>query len=148
MIPTKGEQRFVSKQNCVFKITWFEIIQKKGCVLFWKTRPLKDFVFKTSIDFNRFKKNRSILDSKVLQITPSLFKQDFKTTRLEKFWYLQNIFIKMVSNSAHSLFQNVFCPKSLFGKVYKMVWILKPPSKGPNVLENHFKRGLESKNLL
>jgi hypothetical protein len=34
------------------------------------------------------------------------------------------------------------CAKSLYGKVYRMVWFKKLPlSKGPNVSENPFKRG-------
>jgi len=55
----------------------------------------------------------------------------------------------MVSKSTYSLVQNTFCPKSLCGKVYKIGLNSKTLlSKGPNVLENHFKRGVESKNLL
>ena len=141
MFYTKGEQCFVSKLNCVFKITWFEIIQKRGVFCFRKQRPSKDFVFKTCADFNPFQKSALPWISKVLQITPpSLFKQDFKTNHLEKFWYLQNVFIKMVSNSTCSLFQNIFCPKSLFGKVYKMVWILKLPFERPKCSWKSFQK--------
>ena len=100
---------------------------KKKVFGFRKQRLSEDSVFKTCIDFNPFQKSELSWISKVLQIAPSFFKQDFKTTCLEKFWYLQNVFNKMVWNFTYSLIQNIFCPKSPFGKAYKMVWILRLP---------------------
>ena len=61
VIQTKGEQRFVSKINCVFKIISKSLdlksFKKGGVFCFIKQRPSKHFAFKTCIDFNPFQKS-------------------------------------------------------------------------------------------
>ena len=126
------------KPNRVFKnhLIWNHS-KERGVFCFGKQRLSKDLVFKTCIDFNPFQKapfiskDRSTLDFKSFANRSLIIQTEFQNYLswkvLETSRYLQNVLIKMVSNSTRSLFQNIFCPKSLFGKVYKMVWILRLP---------------------
>jgi hypothetical protein len=77
-----------------------------------ENKSFQKIFFETCMDFNCF--------SRVLQLTlPHHSKQILKLHDLKGFGKaqnLQNVFIKMISNSVYSLFQNVFFQNARFEK--------------------------------
>jgi hypothetical protein len=73
----KEKQLLVFKTKMSFRICWFEIT-KTRCVLIWKTKAFQKILFtKLALISTR--------TSKVLQVTPSSFKQGFKNYSSWKF---------------------------------------------------------------
>jgi len=123
----KGSNALFQKQNRVFKNHLIWNHSKKCMFCFRKQRPSKDLAFKTCIDFNPFQKSELSWISKVLQIAPSFSSKISKLLVLKSFGICKTFSSKWFQTPCTHYFETSFVQRSLFGKVYKMVWIVRLP---------------------
>jgi len=107
-------------------------------------RTFKIFCFQNLYRFKLLFKNLVYLWFKSFANSALLCSNEIsKVTVLKCFGICKNISINSVSNPVCALVQNIFCWKSLFEKVYKMIWLQNLHFKGSNDFENHFKKSFE-----
>ena len=120
MIQTKGEQHFVSKINCVFKITLFEIIQKKGVHFVLENKDFqKTWSSKLALISTLFRNPICPRFQKFCKSLPHYSSKISKLSILKSFGYLQTFSSKWFQTPCTHHFKTSFVQKPCLGKFIK-----------------------------